>query len=122
VEAALTGIERWEAADDGRVCAGCRYLEGRVWFTAEGPRPPLHNGCRCVRRRVDVEALHGMALTRVIVMAFRNGGNAEALLAEARDRRRQEAGREGRGCGQARRRDRACDGPAFGHGAATRGG
>src|SRR5688572_13236774 len=91
--AALTGIEQWGANDDGRVCAGCRYLNGRVWFTVEGPRPPLHRYCRCVRRRVDVEALHGAALVRVIVQAFRNGRNADALAAEARDRWRQEVGR-----------------------------
>jgi len=89
ITAALTGIERWEAADDGRVCAGCEFLEGRVWFSVEGPRPPLHSGCRCVRRWVDVDALHGLALMRVIVAAFRNGRQAESLLAEASERRRQ---------------------------------
>jgi hypothetical protein len=112
VDAALTGIERWGASDDGRVCAGCRYLEGRVWFSAEGPRPPLHDGCRCVRRRVDVEALHGAALMRVIVEAFRNGGNADALAADARDRRRQEIGRQkalSRGSEVARRQQRRAD-------------
>jgi hypothetical protein len=93
VDAALTGIERWEAADDGRVCAGCEHLEGLVWFSVEGPRPPLHPGCRCVRQWVDVDALHGAALTRVLVAAFRNGRHAEALLAEAWDRRRQEISR-----------------------------
>ena len=94
IGAALTGIERWEAADDGRVCAGCEFLEGRVWFTVEGPRPPLHSGCRCVRRWVDVDALHGLALMRVIVAAFRNGRRAEALLAEASERRRQGLSRD----------------------------
>jgi len=89
IGAALSGIERWEAADDGRVCAGCEFLGGRVWFTPEGPRPPLHSGCRCQRRWVDVDALHGLALMRVIVAAFRNGRQAESLLAEASERRRQ---------------------------------
>ena len=93
ITAALTGLEQWGASDDGRVCAGCRYLEGRIWFSTEGPRPPLHNGCRCVRRRLDADALHGAALMRIIVEAFRNGRQARALLDEAQDRRRQEVTR-----------------------------
>jgi hypothetical protein len=101
IGAALTGagtaIERWEAADDGRVCAGCEFLEGRVWFSAEGPQPPLHSGCRCVRRWVDVDGLHGLALMRVIVAAFRNGRHAESLLAEASERKRQGLSRDAAG-------------------------
>lgn len=90
------GIERWRAADDGRVCAGCRYLAGRIFFAFEGPRPPLHAGCRCARDRVESEGLHGVALMSLVLAARANGRKAAALLDEARDRRRREASRTNR--------------------------
>ena len=83
-------IERWHASVDGRVCAGCRYLEDRVFFAGQGPRPPLHPGCRCVRRGVDTAGIHGAALISLVLTASRNGANAEALLLEATRRRRDE--------------------------------
>lgn len=41
----ITGVE-WVSALDVRTTAQCRSLDGRRFPLREGPRPPLHPGCR----------------------------------------------------------------------------
>lgn len=43
--------ETWFAVIDGRTCQPCELLDGTVWPVHVGPRPPLHEHCRCVRVR-----------------------------------------------------------------------
>ena len=40
---------RWRTAEDERVCPECGPLDWVAWPEGEGPRPPLHDRCRCVR-------------------------------------------------------------------------
>jgi hypothetical protein len=40
---------RWQTAADERVCPICGPYVGRAWPQGEGPSPPLHPNCRCVR-------------------------------------------------------------------------
>ncbi|MGD9712115.1 MAG: hypothetical protein AB7V46_08635 [Thermomicrobiales bacterium] len=40
---------RWQTAFDERVCPVCAPYAGRAWPIGEGPVPPLHPHCRCVR-------------------------------------------------------------------------
>jgi hypothetical protein len=56
-EQALAGQiwTRWRTAEDERVCPECGPLDGQSWPTGEGPEPPLHNHCRCVREFAFVE-------------------------------------------------------------------
>lgn len=37
----------WVATLDGGTCPRCAALDGEVFKVGEGPRPPLHWGCRC---------------------------------------------------------------------------
>ena len=46
---------RWRTAEDERVCPECGPLDGIAWPIDEGPQPPLHNHCRCVRETAFVE-------------------------------------------------------------------
>ncbi len=39
----------WHSALDGKVCPRCGNLDGQVFPIDEGPQPPLHLNCRCVR-------------------------------------------------------------------------
>jgi hypothetical protein len=56
-EQPLTGQiwTRWRTAEDERVCPECGPLDGQAWPSGEGPEPPLHNHCRCVREYAFVE-------------------------------------------------------------------
>lgn len=40
---------RWRTAEDERVCPECGPLDRHAWPSDEGPRPPLHDRCRCAR-------------------------------------------------------------------------
>lgn len=46
---------RWITANDERTCPECAPLEGTLWREGEGPEPPLHVNCRCVRVVAFVE-------------------------------------------------------------------
>lgn len=46
---------RWITASDERTCPICAPLEGTLWREGEGPEPPLHGNCRCVRVTAFVE-------------------------------------------------------------------
>jgi SPP1 gp7 family putative phage head morphogenesis protein len=46
---------RWITASDERTCPECAPLEGTLWREGEGPEPPLHGNCRCVRVTAFVE-------------------------------------------------------------------
>jgi hypothetical protein len=78
------GIERWTVFDGAEVCAGCRFLDGRVFFAFEGPQPTLHVGCRCGRLPVDISGMSGVALIRLVLKARANGRQARFLEVEAR--------------------------------------
>lgn len=41
--------EQWVATLDTRTCAECGPEDGKVYPVGEGPVPPLHINCRCVR-------------------------------------------------------------------------
>lgn len=40
---------RWITAADERTCPQCAPLEGTLWREGDGPEPPLHAHCRCVK-------------------------------------------------------------------------
>lgn len=40
---------RWLTAGDGRVCPVCGPLDWLTWEEDDGPQPPQHPNCRCVR-------------------------------------------------------------------------
>lgn len=40
---------RWQTVLDERVCPECGPLDGYAWEEGDGPAPPLHVNCRCVR-------------------------------------------------------------------------
>lgn len=86
-------VERWEVKQDGRVCAGCRFMANRLFLVGEGPRPPLHDGCRCWRATVDLSGLTGEALIALAATVARNGARGEDLVLEARQRRGREQNR-----------------------------
>lgn len=46
---------RWVTANDERTCPECAPLDGTLWREGEGPEPPLHGNCRCVRVTAFVE-------------------------------------------------------------------
>jgi hypothetical protein len=46
---------RWITAGDERTCPECAPLDGTLWRDGEGPEPPLHPNCRCVRVTAFVE-------------------------------------------------------------------
>jgi hypothetical protein len=46
---------RWVTANDERTCPECAPLDGTLWRDGEGPEPPLHGNCRCVRVVAFVE-------------------------------------------------------------------
>ena len=48
-------IEEWRTARDDRVCPTCGPLDGTRWEEGDGPVPPAHAGCRCVRVVVATE-------------------------------------------------------------------
>jgi hypothetical protein len=45
----LAVMERWVTLSDGRACARCLGLNGRIFRQGSGPQPPLHDKCRCRR-------------------------------------------------------------------------
>lgn len=49
--------EIWRTSGDERVCPVCGPLAGREYRAGEGPEPPLHGNCRCVRIASRVEWL-----------------------------------------------------------------
>lgn len=51
----ITVYEQWVSAGDRRVCDRCRRLHGHIYREDQGPRPPLHDDCRCWRRFHHVE-------------------------------------------------------------------
>ena len=81
------GIERWEMSSIPPHCRGRRYLDGRVFFAFEGPRPELHINCRCRREPVDLSGVTGARLIRLVLEATRNGREARFLEEEATRRR-----------------------------------
>jgi hypothetical protein len=72
------------------VCDGCRFLDGRVFFAFEGPRPTLHINCRCGRLPVETVGMSGVALIRLVLEARANGRQARFLKEEAQRRRIEE--------------------------------
>lgn len=80
------GLERWTVFPASEVCQGCRFLEGRVFFAFEGPRPMLHPGCRCDRLPVKTAGMSGVALMRLVLEARSNGRQARFLEEEAKRR------------------------------------
>jgi hypothetical protein len=78
------GLDRWTVFPASEVCEGCRFLEGRVFFVFEGPRPMLHPGCRCGRLPVETAGLTGVALMRLVLEARSNGRQARFLEEAAR--------------------------------------
>lgn len=78
------GLERWEAKDSIRTCRGCAFLDGRVFFAFEGPRPELHPDCRCTRVPVSTDRLAGVELIRLVLEARANGRAADFLEQEAK--------------------------------------
>lgn len=42
--------EVWVTAFSPGTCITCRGLHGKLFRQGEGPRPPLHEHCRCSRR------------------------------------------------------------------------
>jgi F like protein len=46
---------RWKTAEDERVCPECGPLDGKAWPASDGPEPPLHNHCRCIREVAFIE-------------------------------------------------------------------
>ncbi len=46
------GGERWETAQDERVCSICAPRHGLVWPKGQGPECPAHVRCRCAKRPV----------------------------------------------------------------------
>jgi hypothetical protein len=84
------GLERWTVFPGAEVCAGCRFLDGRVFFSFEGPQPPEHTNCRCGRLPVKTNELRGVALIRLVLEARANGREAEFLTDEAARRRLEE--------------------------------
>lgn len=61
----MPSIERWQTARDWRVCHICRPLEGHLYVSGEGPRPPLHPKCRCHRVPVAAEDLPDQVLISI---------------------------------------------------------
>jgi hypothetical protein len=47
--------EIWRTSGDERVCPICGPLAGLEYQVGEGPLPPLHGNCRCVRVTSRVE-------------------------------------------------------------------
>lgn len=45
--------EQWVTQDDTRVCPICQPLDGKIFEHGEGPVPPLHEHCRCVRIPIE---------------------------------------------------------------------
>jgi len=43
----LGGVQ-WVATLDTATCLECAALDGKIFATGRGPRPPLHYNCRCV--------------------------------------------------------------------------
>lgn len=50
---AIVTVEEWSTVIDERRCQLCGSLHGLRFRAGEGPRPPAHIWCRCVRRVVD---------------------------------------------------------------------
>ncbi|MFN8468261.1 MAG: hypothetical protein U0X20_22065 [Caldilineaceae bacterium] len=44
--------EQWVTPVDGKMCGRCWVLAGLYFPAGVGPRPPLHEGCRCRRMPV----------------------------------------------------------------------
>lgn len=88
LDTAIAPIERWHAKVNA--CAGCRSLDGLVFFAGEGPQrgpPPygVHWGCNCRRRVVDTSGMSGTRLIRLAREARVNGRRTAELLAVARE-------------------------------------
>jgi hypothetical protein len=49
--------ETWYTMYDERVCPECGPLHGQQFQQGSGPQPPLHNGCRCIRREIRRECV-----------------------------------------------------------------
>jgi len=81
---AAAGVERWQSMQDNRECPGCRFLDGLVFPAGEGPRPPLHAGCRCFRWEVSVAGADPVERIRLALEARANARRGDGLLAEAR--------------------------------------
>lgn len=45
----IIGDEVWTATLDGNTCVECAGLDGQHFKVGEGPQPPAHFNCRCVR-------------------------------------------------------------------------
>lgn len=54
-------LERWVTYETEFTCRRCRELHGAVFRVGEGPQPPLHQGCRCVRVYVGREEVRDEA-------------------------------------------------------------
>jgi hypothetical protein len=46
-------VYEWQTAGDDQVCPICGPLDGSQYDDDDGPIPPLHINCRCVRVQVD---------------------------------------------------------------------
>ena len=45
-------FEKWIAVLDDKTCPACAGLDSQVFKTTEGPQPPIHHQCRCIRSPV----------------------------------------------------------------------
>ena len=48
-ETSYIRIDRWYTQLDERTCGPCAALAGQEFAEGDGPWPPLHDHCRCVR-------------------------------------------------------------------------
>lgn len=54
----------WVTASDKLVCARCASLAGRLFRRGHGPRPPLHDECRCRRVLAFVQVVEDDEIAR----------------------------------------------------------
>lgn len=73
-------LERWVLTPSVATCYGCRYLAGVGPFRAGvGPRPPLHEHCRCRRLVYATAGMSVSAFNALVAEADRNGARAAAI-------------------------------------------
>lgn len=76
-------METWEVRSVHN-CMGCVYLSnaGAFW-TGNGPKPPLHDGCDCRRVAIRLSSLSTTAIQALRAEAARNSLRVDRLLRRA---------------------------------------
>lgn len=79
-------IERWQTRHDHKVCHHCAALDQMIFARGQGPKPPLHRRCRCLR--VLDEALNrplSPELAQAVIAIMRaNVDRARQILSQRR--------------------------------------